>query len=53
MAINRACHNNNHNWELFYLLDQPEKEILITITVYKNQRKYIRTYKNQRMYIRI
>ena len=44
MAINRACHNNNHNWELaFSLLDQFEKQTLITITLYKNQRTYIRT----------
>ena len=44
MAINRACHSYNHNWELtFSLLDQPEKQTLITITLYKNQRTYIRT----------
>ena len=44
MAINKACHSNNHNWELtFSLLDQPEKKTLITITSYKNLRTYIRT----------
>ena len=44
MAINRACHSNNHNRELtFSLLDQLEKQTLITITLYKNQRTYIRT----------
>ena len=47
MAINRACHSNNQNWELtFSLLDQPEKQNLITIILYKNLRTYIRT-KNQ------
>ena len=44
MTINKACHNNNHNQELtFSLLDQPEKQTLITIRLYKNQRTYIRT----------
>ena len=44
MAINKACHSNNHNWELtFSLLDQPEKQTLTTITLYKNLRTYIRT----------
>ena len=39
MAINRACHNNNQNWELtFSLLNQLEKQTLITITLYKNQK---------------
>ena len=45
MAINRACHSNNHNWKLtFSLLDQLEKQTLITSTLYKNQRMYIKTW---------
>ena len=43
MTINRACHSNNHNWELtFFLLDQLKKQTLITFTLYKNQRMNMR-----------
>ena len=44
METNRAYYSNNHNQELtFSLWDQPKKQSLITITLYKNQRMYIRT----------
>ena len=48
MAIKRACHSNNHSWELtFSLLNQPKKQTLITITLYKNQRMLIITWNHK------